>query len=364
MVKQGEAEGNLRIAFREVGREAWHNPLMVQLTLRSNPLRGALILGVYVSALAAPILMSASHYALEDRSNQVESADAPLQESHLATCLDFMASHVQKLQSDRVCNDEEWDQGMDDNGDEGLHARSRNIYDTRHRPSANLGRQIMDNVASLEIQLEDIHRAIAYHTKQAEKYERLAREREEMESAEDALNNLKHGHIWLVAWPALFFMHHLSTITKSPSELVAYPVYPSNPLAVFRGSSSSPFHGNSLKVEEEGETGMVGIAAIIWALEHETRLTHQCRISRRESNSLRSVKAEVWMLKLKLEELSTETPSNNDFNMPQSPSSSNLADFLIQSIVYKSTAYTETGHLPLTILRQLVTLGLGSSIVL
>ncbi|KAJ3772100.1 hypothetical protein FB446DRAFT_704095 [Lentinula raphanica] len=49
-----------------------------------NPLRGALIIGAFSSALAAPTLMSASHYARDLPTYQLEPANAPVQGPHLA----------------------------------------------------------------------------------------------------------------------------------------------------------------------------------------------------------------------------------------------------------------------------------------
>ncbi|KAJ3817501.1 hypothetical protein F5880DRAFT_1734828 [Lentinula raphanica] len=80
--------------------------------LHLNSLRGALIIGAFSSALAAPTLMSASHYA-RDVPNQLEPANAPVQGPHLAARtpgLDLMAG----LDSAHNNFDEDWNQEVVD----------------------------------------------------------------------------------------------------------------------------------------------------------------------------------------------------------------------------------------------------------
>ncbi|KAJ3764030.1 hypothetical protein EV360DRAFT_65848 [Lentinula raphanica] len=87
--------------------------------IRLNSLRGALIIGMFSSALAAPTLMSASHYA-QDLPNQLEPlASAPVHGPHLAARtpgLDLVAGvQARELHSISVHNDKEWDQEIDKN---------------------------------------------------------------------------------------------------------------------------------------------------------------------------------------------------------------------------------------------------------
>ncbi|KAJ3844677.1 hypothetical protein F5878DRAFT_62167 [Lentinula raphanica] len=73
-----------------------------------NPLRGALIIGAFSSALAAPTSTAASYYAQDLVSNQLEPVNAPVPGPHLATRppgLDFV-SGVQETQLDSIHNND------------------------------------------------------------------------------------------------------------------------------------------------------------------------------------------------------------------------------------------------------------------
>ncbi|KAJ3768681.1 hypothetical protein FB446DRAFT_257264 [Lentinula raphanica] len=80
-----------------------------------NAFQSALFIGVFSSALAAPTLMSTSHY-VQDLSNQLlEPVNTPVQGLHPAARtpgLDLMAS-IQKV--DSAYDNREWDQERDDN---------------------------------------------------------------------------------------------------------------------------------------------------------------------------------------------------------------------------------------------------------
>ncbi|KAJ3974984.1 hypothetical protein EV361DRAFT_946524 [Lentinula raphanica] len=73
-----------------------------------NPLRGALIIGAFSSALAAPTSTAASYYAQDLVSNQLEPVNAPVPGPHLAarpSGLDLVAG-VQETRLDSVHNND------------------------------------------------------------------------------------------------------------------------------------------------------------------------------------------------------------------------------------------------------------------
>ncbi|KAJ3841613.1 hypothetical protein F5878DRAFT_609751 [Lentinula raphanica] len=149
-----------------------------------NPLRGALIIGAFSSALAAPTLMSASHYARDLPTYQLEPANAPVQGPHLAARtrgLDLLAGvQARALRSNSARNIDNDDEDSDvDHSDESyiFFPSVRQVSDDHTRLQRRAGPDVMSKTAD-EWRTEAVRlRGILDSTKQQKfQLERAARD--------------------------------------------------------------------------------------------------------------------------------------------------------------------------------------------
>ncbi|KAJ3724598.1 hypothetical protein C8R42DRAFT_456219 [Lentinula raphanica] len=142
-----------------------------------NPLRGALIIGAFSSALAAPTLMSASHYARDLPTYQLEPAIAPVQGPHLAALAGVQARALRSNGARNIDNDEE-DSDVDHSDESYIFFPSvRQVSDDHTRLQRRAGPDVMSKTVD-EWRTEAVRLwGILDRTKQqAVQFERAARD--------------------------------------------------------------------------------------------------------------------------------------------------------------------------------------------